>query len=1049
MAVEKKTQEEIKEISGKIDCKRESWEKQKIIGLGTKLEWLNAPEKKDDMKQCKDLLWAQKLWTTEKTLDTFLQKDIKALLQPIKEEMDKKSSDAKTYEAVQEFTKEIAQKLTEICWTNTDKVALLQVYINAINDVNGKHAVIPYNAAKYQYAEGEEKRLFVDGFLGPHTYNALRLAAFGEELPQIKKGPDTWYIKEDGTVYLPWVDGKYKPYLVDKSWYSVEWGKEKELPIDYQRLNLCLEFYEIWKEWAVSMGNSRNKLNSSRFRNEGKMIKDKITDMDTLISDYAKLMNDGTYKPENLNNLYTALFDKMYEAEDIEDVLWEWDVKKIEQIVKNFQDPKEYKAKELDILDISRRKLGDAILDSIWFEWWGNSEWVKAKLLERILERNDFSNIGQILADAKTIQLIKAGTKRTAELMKKMKEWSISDKYATEIVKEINKKYTEIQTKNTKNKEQYIALIASQAKDASDQEKLIAAWNDEAEKEGSWRVIVTDRTDYLGTAADAMVEESTNAATLLLLQGLMVEAKIRQMIDAWDAAANDKDIAMMKDIVGIGFRDISDENLDYAVEAGQTIALSVVTMGAWGIAARLALAAAKIGSTAIKATKRWTRIVAWAKKLSEGGRLARWAYKSAKVAKRWFSTAFEWAAFYEWSNLATNIVLPDRTLFENADNRRELAKTAAFVGVLKWIWTGLAKLNLGTTAKTLINTNGLKIGMPKSLLPKAIFENAWKMLVQGWILTTTSQTVEVIFGWDFHPTWEEFIQACMLSRVMDGAGKLKDVKKLEIKKTDRWIEVKPVVEKTWPEKKVKKELTAEEKAEYDSLKADKRAYLEKQAEITKKMKEIRESGSYKEKLTKDLDALRKGTKPIQEEISALEKRIANHKEELARLQDLAYKNKLWGHISEAEAKRFIEEHKQSIAELEKQIADKKGKLLDIEREFANKDIRNLRLDWLYEARHVDNINVLLKDLMIKSKPFESKAEMQESIKKSNSKLKTWLIIAGIVGGTLVAYKVVKWNESKESEVKLEEVDPAKVSNEDLVDKWVQQNVDWWIEPIVK
>lgn len=76
-----------------------------------------------------------------------------------------------------------------------------------------------------------------------------------------------------------------------------------------------------------------------------------------------------------------------------------------------------------------------------------------------------------------------------------------------------------------------------------------------------------------------MVEESTNIAILLLLQQLMVEAKIRQMIDAGDAAADDKDIAMMKDIVGIGFRDISDDNLDYAVELGQTIALSVVTMG--------------------------------------------------------------------------------------------------------------------------------------------------------------------------------------------------------------------------------------------------------------------------------------------------------------------------------------------------------------------------------------------------------------------------------------------------------------------------------------
>ncbi|HCY20873.1 TPA: hypothetical protein DIC40_03325 [Patescibacteria group bacterium] len=64
-----------------------------------------------------------------------------------------------------------------------------------------------------------------------------------------------------------------------------------------------------------------------------------------------------------------------------------------------------------------------------------------------------------------------------------------------------------------------------------------------------------------------MIKESTNTSTLLLLQELMIEGKIQTMFDANQDLSKDKDLAMMKDILGVGTWDISDNNLDYAIEA--------------------------------------------------------------------------------------------------------------------------------------------------------------------------------------------------------------------------------------------------------------------------------------------------------------------------------------------------------------------------------------------------------------------------------------------------------------------------------------------------
>jgi hypothetical protein len=44
--------------------------------------------------------------------------------------------------------------------------------------------------------------------------------------------------------------------------------------------------------------------------------------------------------------------------------------------------------------------------------------------------------------------------------------------------------------------------------------------------------------------------------------------------------------------------------------------------------------------------------------------------------------------------------------------------------------------------------------------------------VEGAALMGISQGIEVAFGGDFHPTWEEFIQAMLLARIASSAGKL-------------------------------------------------------------------------------------------------------------------------------------------------------------------------------------------------------------------------------------------------------------------------------------
>ena len=63
------------------------------------------------------------------------------------------------------------------------------------------------------------------------------------------------------------------------------------------------------------------------------------------------------------------------------------------------------------------------------------------------------------------------------------------------------------------------------------------------------------------------------------------------------------------------------------------------------------------------------------------------ASKIATALKWGVNTGIEGAAFYEGSNAMTNLITKDidnmKDLFENGDDRKEIAKSMAFVAVLK------------------------------------------------------------------------------------------------------------------------------------------------------------------------------------------------------------------------------------------------------------------------------------------------------------------------------------------------------------------------------
>ena len=800
-------QKKIDSATEHLNCSWETWEKQALKTLDTSLSSLK--DKKDIHKENIQYLWKQNIESKWKSIDAFLQKDIKEQLLPSRKVLDDLTKTMETLspeaqrQAVRDFIhKEIGAKLTVLCKNRDDVVAALQVYVNWINDNNGKHAQIPYDASKSykNYSTGSEQRLFIDGILGPHTYKALWLALFGQDLDKIfirkssaidergvanfawsssakvewgeyvknwkeyhpwleaiKDKSAVWFVGSDGMVYLPGPDGLWKPYADPNDKYSMEKNNQRintpeKLPLSYQKMNLFLGFYEIWKQEALNVAGSRNYLNSSWTEDESKIMRDKVAQIDTTLQVSIKRINENNNPKLSYSLDFDNLFKMVSEVENQEDVFGQGDVDSIMYSITQLK-PGKYKEAELNIITKSRKKFGDALLDTIGLQGGGNSEWAKWWLIEsRILNRPEFVGINTLISNPDVMDQIKSGNE--AALTKEIQKCYILNKNALPLAKKMIKEYASIEQKVVKNKTQLRNQISDAGKvngvlNVAKQKQIMDLWNKQ-----NVGLKITTWDQYLNQATELATKSSIEMASMMYLRDLTIESKLTQKHLAW--TAEDPDLKELKAILGVGGLGISDKNAEWCAEIASTVALSAVTMGAGMAIAKWALTAARFVA---KATRIASLVVRLEEAAATWGKALNWANKLTKFGVNMSKITVEWVAFYEWSNTMTNLLTKNTELFDNAADWKEIGKSIAFMGALKVMWKYLGKL-------------GEKIWAPTARVPFKILSKAVFTGVEWAALVGISQWVEVAFGGDFHPTWEEFIQAMLLARIASSAGKL-------------------------------------------------------------------------------------------------------------------------------------------------------------------------------------------------------------------------------------------------------------------------------------
>ncbi|MFZ2151253.1 MAG: hypothetical protein WAZ12_02710 [Candidatus Absconditicoccaceae bacterium] len=781
MALEESIKKEIKDISGNVDCKREQGEKQKIIDLGKKTEGLNISEKRDDLVECKNLLGSQKLGNSEQTLEDFLKKDIKSILVQKKAEWDAKSNSSNTSESVQDFINGIGQEIQSIFGNKNDKVAILQVYLNSVGDVNSKHAIIPYNANKYNYKAGQENRLFIDGILGPHTYNALWLATFGEELPKIELVRKSGYAFDRNEPRIIGKDQAYIPLTLpglDKNG-NIESSKTIEI-IDNPKIKGAIELLYLFYDGVSKKDNLG-------------------IDIDTEIM---KIMTDP----------------KLYDNENRGANSLDGYVQAIKQLnIKIAGDKSDLK------------KGRDAIT-----KYLNNSGTIESSELA-ILNTLEYDvGVHEYVANyiaSKYINLSKEPYKSKMESIKSI----TTDKDFNEYEKDIDKKWIEQKAVQKKFILETFNNAKVKATTPELQQELCQMFEvDDVSK------VTSGLIGQKSEAAIKLAEEDFKTSMFdNYFNKRFFEENIRKDIvnlNSTTAQYEGKNqfTALFADIQGIGYMNPSSENMDTAKFIGQMIAeeaacfaIGALTAGAGGVLLKAALygrRAMKIARLA-KAVSRGAKIerriskfnqvrnlvrtVNIAEKTVKAERALTWGGKAINATTTILGVTVGGAAFYEGTNAMQNII-KDVPMFQGWNDYPEVLKSIAMFGALKIVNKLVATQKLITVAGKQLNANPfnklLQIKNGDKLFTKGM-KIAGESLVGGGAIFAVEGVGEMIIDTEHDRTKEEFIQAVLMYMIFRGAGEVGKLKLSKNKKT-----LKPEIQKENPKQltaaKEQKQITA-------------------------------------------------------------------------------------------------------------------------------------------------------------------------------------------------------------------------------------------------
>lgn len=293
---------------------------------------------------------------------------------------------------------------------------------------------------------------------------------------------------------------------------------------------------------------------------------------------------------------------------------------------------------------------------------------------------------------------------------------------------------------------------------------------------------------------DALIWEHIYAGSMEEFQRIALKDVIKSN---WGLRSDPK-VELFAQAEGIDTWSIRDSRKAAVTEWAITIAMMAIPMGIGMAVGRLAARGvtwlanlSKATSTGIEATANVWRL--WT--------LARWAVGMERLEKssrvyhllgKWLPIAGESFTFTESFNIMNNLLYKDSLANWNDGSlsMKENVKNLAFF----WILNSIQKLYQHT---------GLLI-KPGSTVPAIVLKWSTQILAEAATITGTSLGTEVMFGREFHPTWEEFFQALLMTAVFKWIPKGKQNEKTPPQEPEPIIPIWPKPLALWYTPKYKK-----------------------------------------------------------------------------------------------------------------------------------------------------------------------------------------------------------------------------------------------------
>lgn len=482
---------------------------------------------------------------------------------------------------------------------------------------------------------------------------------------------------------------------LSKNGYSIDATQLENLKKAQKWLWLLGEIHEIWTDAALKHNDS---MIWWIFRSDVKRsITNQIADNEKLFNE---IVNDFVINWTKTWWLNKTLIDKYFSV-IVHNGNTSWIVSNFDKVQGIFNWNQTFDKKRKEIFTLMR---------SGYIDKWNSSK-IASKLEADIIPK--FTWLKNIFENPQLLNVIDNA------------EWLEKLGIPKDIAKDLSSKYGKIKADQEKRRKEI-------------QEALKTAWKDNNTQQ-----------------VDQYISLATQSASLELLKSSLVKYFVKYNTTDWhfinykDPQAKDL-VEQYSDIKKIWSWKISDENIDTAEDIWFTVAMSAISMWVWALAARWAMGLINAGLN----TERWLKAVNY---INSWTRTAKW------LKNLWWAwtLALEWTAFYEGSNLTHNALYKDSlaNLFDEAGNTKEIAKSIAFFGILRWI----SKISWSEKIKNMSDKIPAKMKLPA---------NITKIAGEAGLLVWVSQWIEISFWEDFNPTWEEYIQALIMVWLVRWASKI-------------------------------------------------------------------------------------------------------------------------------------------------------------------------------------------------------------------------------------------------------------------------------------